>query len=89
MSCIRHRLICVCVVVPLRCEARGNFSTCTSNFLKEKFPESEEIIDKKGNPTGDVDVECYELSTLLEMISAGKIMDSKTICAIQAYALRK
>ena len=36
-----------------------------------------------------VEVEAYGLSELLDMIKDGKINDSKTICAIQAYALSK
>lgn len=37
----------------------------------------------------DVDVEAFELDELLGMIRHGKIMDSKTICALQAYALSR
>ena len=64
----------------------------TVAFCNEKIDIYLAKVLKRGSQDLDedefVDVEYYELDELLKMIDEGKIMDSKTICGIQQYALK-
>lgn len=54
-------------------------------YLATQLTKAERHLDEDE----DVDVEAFELDELLGMIRNGKIMDSKTVSAIQAYALSR
>lgn len=62
----------------------------TVAFCNEKIDiyVAKNLIPSKQNLDEDefINVEAYEVSELLDMIYASKIQDSKTICAIMAYA---
>lgn len=49
------------------------------------------LIPSKQNldPDESIDVECWEVKELLDMIYSGKLTDSKTIAAVLAYAQRE
>jgi len=46
-------------------------------------------VKKKLDTDEFITVKKMELSKLIEMIKSGKVIDSKTICAVMVYAAKK